>query len=298
MSDQKKALGKGLSSLIPMGGNRVENNNRNYFECPINDIIPNPNQPRKLFARESIDELASSIEEKGILQPLIVRKIGGGKYEIVAGERRFRAASQLGLEKVAVVVKDIEESEVLELALIENIQRQDLNPVEEALAYKELLTKHQYTQDELAKRLGKDRSTIANALRLLKLPESIRIHLINNEISMGHARALLAIENKELQTQIAEDIVKNSLSVREVEELTRKLRDGEITETSAREEAKNPSHKETQETPPRFLSIMARMKDHLRKHVVLKLKGGSKGQIVLSFNDETEFNEIAEKLLS
>jgi ParB family chromosome partitioning protein len=297
MSDQKKALGKGLSSLIPMGGNRADSGGKNYFECPISDIIPNPNQPRKLFARESIDELAASIEEKGILQPLIVRKIGGGKYEIVAGERRFRAASQLGLEKVAVVVKDIEESEVLELALIENIQRQDLNPVEEALAYKELLTKHQYTQDELAKRLGKDRSTIANALRLLKLPESIRIHLINNEISMGHARALLAIENKELQTQIAEDIVKNGLSVREVEDLTRKLRDGEITETAAKEEASNPAAREAQETPPRFLSIITRMKDHLRKHVALKLKGG-KGQIVLSFNDEAEFNEIAEKLLS
>lgn len=297
MSDQKKALGKGLSSLIPMGGNRGDSGGKNYFECPIGDIIPNPNQPRKLFARESIDELAASIEEKGILQPLIVRKIGGGKYEIVAGERRFRAASQLGLEKVAVVVKDIEESEVLELALIENIQRQDLNPVEEALAYKELLTKHQYTQDELAKRLGKDRSTIANSLRLLKLPESIRVHLINNEISMGHARALLAIENKELQTQIAEDIVKNGLSVREVEDLTRKLRDGEITESAAREETQNAATRENEEMPPRYLSVLTRMKDHLRKHVALKLKNG-KGQIVLSFNDEAEFNEIAEKLLS
>jgi ParB family chromosome partitioning protein len=295
MSDNKKALGKGLSSLIPMGGNRADSSGKNYFECPLSDIIPNPNQPRKLFARESIDELAASIEEKGVLQPLIVRRIGGGKYEIIAGERRFRAAQQIGLEKVSVVVKDIEESEVLELALIENIQRQDLNPIEESLAYKELLTKHQYTQDELAKRLGKDRSTIANALRLLKLPDSIRTNLINNEITMGHARALLAIENKEIQLQIAEDILKNNLSVRDVEQLTRKFRDtpDEMPSSSTSADTAKP----TIDMPPKFISLINRIKDRLRKNVTMKLKGG-RGQVIVNFENEDEFNEIADKLLS
>lgn len=227
---EKKALGKGLESLISMGSKKGSGSgsDREYFECEIENIVPNPNQPRKLFAKEALDELSASILEKGIIQPLLVTPLGGGKFELIAGERRYRASKQAGLSKVPVIVKDADESTRLELALIENIQRQDLNPIEEALAYKELLSKHQYTQDELAKQLGKDRSSIANSLRLLKLPDKIRDYLINDKISMGHARAILSIDHKELQIQVADDIIENNLSVREVEILTKKLKEHPI----------------------------------------------------------------------
>lgn len=289
MTDQKKALGKGLGSLIPMGETQKEK--KSLFECPIEDVIPNPNQPRKLFPKEELEELASSIEQKGILQPLLVRPLGGGKYELIAGERRYRAAKQVGFEKVPVIIKAADETAVLELALIENIQRQDLNPIEEALAYKELLTRHQYTQEELARQVGKDRSSIANSLRLLKLPDKIRDHLINNKISMGHARALLGVENKELQIQIAEDIVEHQLSVREVEVLSKKVKEQEPSNVTplktqvAKAEARD------------FSSWQNQLEGHLRKKVQIKAKG-KKGQLVINFTDDEEMEKFFEKLLS
>lgn len=297
MSEHRKALGKGLSSLIPMGS-RADNANKVYFECDLGDIIANPNQPRKLFAKEAIDELASSIEEKGIIQPLVVRPLGGGKYELIAGERRYRAAKQVGLERVPVVIKDVTEAETLEIALIENIQRQDLNPIEEALAYKELLSRHQYTQDELAKRVGKDRSSVANSLRLLKLPDKIRNYLINNDLSMGHARALLAIENKDLQLQISDDIVKNNLSVRDIEALTQKYRDiGEsavITEVARQvQERENGAPLALDPYHPYIKQI----EDRLRSKVKIKAKG-SGGQILIGFHNEGELKNLIDKILS
>src|SRR3990167_8422378 len=196
--EEKRALGRGLSSLIPLVS-RSDSASKNSLEIPLEDVVPGHNQPRKLFDSNAIDELAASIHEKGILQPVIVRRLGGGKYELIAGERRFRAAQRLKLEKIPAVVKDVEPEETLEIALIENLQRRDLNPIEEALAYQDLLEKYQYTQDELAKRLGRDRSSIANTLRLLRLPEGVRAYVISGKISMGHARAILAIEDRELQ---------------------------------------------------------------------------------------------------
>lgn len=297
MSEHRKALGKGLSSLIPMGS-KADNANKVYFECDLGDIIANPNQPRKLFAKEAIDELAASIEEKGIIQPLVVRPIGGGKYELIAGERRYRASKQVGLERVPVVIKDITEAETLEIALIENIQRQDLNPIEEALAYKELLSRHQYTQDELAKRVGKDRSSIANSLRLLKLPDKIRNYLINNDLSMGHARALLAIENKDLQLQISDDIVKNNLSVRDIEALTQKYR--EIGESAVVIEVARQVQ-ERENAAPMMLDpykpYVKQMEDRLRNKVKIKAKGGG-GQILIGFHNEGELKNLIDKLLS
>jgi ParB family chromosome partitioning protein len=297
MSEHRKALGKGLSSLIPMGS-RADNAHKVYFECDLGDIVANPNQPRKLFAKEAIDELASSIEEKGVIQPLVVRPLGGGKYELIAGERRYRASKQVGLERVPVVIKDVTEAETLEIALIENIQRQDLNPIEEALAYKELLSRHQYTQDELAKRVGKDRSSVANSLRLLKLPDKIRNYLINNELSMGHARALLAIENKDLQLQIADDIVKNNLSVRDIETLTQKYRDiGEsavVTEV-ARQVQERENHTPMALDP--YHPYIKQMEDRLRSKVKIKAKG-SGGQVLIAFHNEGELKNLIDKILS
>lgn len=294
MSDNKKALGKGLGSLIQMTGNASmnESGSKPYFECPLEDIIPNINQPRKLFHKESLDELAASIEEQGIIQPLLVRPLGGGKYELIAGERRFRAAKQAGLSKVPVVVKEADESTVLELAIIENIQRQNLNPIEEALAFKELLSKYQYTQDELAKKLGKDRSSIANSLRLLKLPDRIRDHLINNKISMGHARALLAIDNKELQIQIANDVIESNLSVREVELLTKKLRDQEDSGPAIVR-----TEREASSLPQKdYSSIVKRIEETLRQKVMIKASGG-KGHLVIGFKSDEDLNRLVDKLM-
>lgn len=299
MNDQRKALGKGLGSLIPMSTSLgrtegpAQEGKKVYFECPIEDIITNPNQPRKLFAKEAIDELAASIEEKGILQPLIVRPLGGGKYELIAGERRYRAARQTGLHAVPVIVKETDESETLEIALIENIQRQDLNPIEESLAYKELLSRYQYTQDDLAKKLGKDRSSIANSLRLLKLPDRIRDYLIGNQISMGHARALLALENKELQMQVATDIISNNLSVREVEVLTKKLKEHDVD--TIRE--KNETGTEKELPAKDYGSLVRRLEDNLRCKVFIKNKGAA-GQITFNYHNEAELNTLVDKLLS
>lgn len=290
--EQRKVLGKGLSSLIPSGV-RSEALSKKYLELPVEDIITNPNQPRKLFSKESIDELAMSIEEKGIIQPLIVRPIGGGKYELVAGERRYRAARQVGLEKVPAVVRDVEENETLELALIENIQRENLNAVEEALAYRDLLSKFQYTQDELAKRLGKDRSSIANSLRLLKLPDKIRTSLINNELSMGHARAILAVDDKDMQLKIAQDIIANGLSVRDTENLIKKFKSALMVDAESQDG-------ESRVVVARFEALVmleTRIKERLRSFVVIK-GSAKKGKISIAYESEEELNAISQKLLS
>lgn len=264
-----------------------------YFECFIEDIIPNPNQPRKLFPKEELAELAASIEEKGIIQPIVVRPIGGGKFEIIAGERRYRAAKLAGLDKVPVVSTNTDDRETLELALIENIQRQDLNPIEEALAYKDLLSRHQYTQDELAKQLGKDRSSIANSLRLLKLPDKVRDHVINNKLSMGHARALLAIENKELQIQMANDIIENNLSVREVELLTKKLKE-QIGAGSSSEGAKGALKQSKSEKD--FSAYVEQLESHLRRKVLIRSKGQAH-ELVIAFKSDEELNDLIDRLI-
>lgn len=292
MTEQKKALGKGLGSLIPSVP-KPQNGPRIYFECPVADIITNPHQPRKLFPKEALSELAASIEQKGIIQPLVVRAIGGGKYEIIAGERRYRAAKLAGLETIPVVVKDADASGTLELALIENIQRQDLNPIEEALAYKELLSRHQYTQDELARHLGKDRSSIANALRLLKLPDKIRDYVINNKISMGHARALLALESKELQLQVADDIIQNNLSVREVEILTKKLKEQDVN--NIRRLPVQDKNKTTSSGD--YAHFTRQLEAALRRKVRIKANG-TKGEICIAFSTQEDLKAIVDQLLA
>lgn len=287
--EQRKALGKGLGALITNGRSEPVSS-YNVREVPVCDIVTNPNQPRKLFSKESLDELASSIEEKGILQPILVRHIGGGKYEIIAGERRFRAAKQIQLETIPVIVKNIEDDETLELALIENIQREDLNPIEEALAYRDLLSKFQYTQDELAKRIGKDRSSIANSLRLLKLPDQIRTYVINNELSMGHARALLSVEDKEVQIQMAKDMIANHLSVRDAEMLIKKYRDN-YAETMTQPPAKSKAQIHTV-----LEGLEKQLQDKLKLPV--KLQGDKqKGKIILSYFSSEEFDRVVDSLL-
>ena len=216
-TQQKKVLGRGLGALIPQKESVTSRVAAGLLELPIDQIAPNPYQPRKTFNEDSIDELARSVKIHGIVQPLVVTR-AGDRYKLIAGERRFRAAQKAGLDTVPVVVKDdLKAGDALEIALIENIQREDLNPIEEALAYHQLHQEFGLTQEEISKRVGKERSTVANFLRLLKLPENVKKLLASGQLSMGHARALLAVESAKKQEQLADRVVKRNLNVRQTE---------------------------------------------------------------------------------
>lgn len=221
MTTHKKALGRGLGALIPTRPQeRAAAPSSGLAEIAIDQISPNPYQPRKTFNEASIEELAKSVREHGIVQPLVVTRIGEGKYRLIAGERRFRAAQRAGLESVPAVVKEtMTDSDVLQVALIENIQREDLNPIEEAYAYHQLHEDFGLTQEEIAKRVGKERSTVANCLRLLRLPDAVKKLLASGQLSMGHARAILAVDSAKKQEQLAERVVKRNLNVRQTEML-------------------------------------------------------------------------------
>lgn len=222
MSTQKKALGRGLGALIPTRtpSEVAAQAAPGLANIPIEQISPNPFQPRKVFNDASIEELARSVREHGIIQPLVVTKTGDNKYRLVAGERRFRAAQKAGLTSVPVVIKEtMADSDTLQIALIENIQREDLNPIEEAYAYHQLHEEFGLTQEEISQRVGKERSTVANFLRLLRLPDGVKKLLASGQLSMGHARAILAIESKKAQEQLAERVVKRNLNVRQTEML-------------------------------------------------------------------------------
>ncbi|MFH1800626.1 MAG: ParB/RepB/Spo0J family partition protein [Candidatus Omnitrophota bacterium] len=241
----KKALGKGLSALIPdsytehrvateketspttvtlttepetaVPATILPEKSSAFQLIPISLISPNADQPRKIFNTETIEELADSIREKGVLQPVIVKKKNGGTFELVCGERRFRAAALCGLNEVPAIIKDVADEDFLEWALIENIQREDLNPIEEAEAYQRLVEERRISQEEVAKRVGKNRATVTNTLRLLRLPQEIKQYLVEGRLSAGHARALLGLLTPEHQRQMAKRIVEENLSVRQVE---------------------------------------------------------------------------------
>lgn len=230
MAIKRNALGRGLDSLISMGDVQTAGSSA-INEIEIDHISPNPDQPRRFFDDDSLDELAVSIRELGIVQPLSLRDAGDGTYQIIAGERRWRAARRAGLHTVPAYVRSASDSEVTEMALIENIQREDLNAIEVALAFRKLIDTYNLTQERLSERIGKNRATIANHLRLLRLPAEIQLGLRDHKIEMGHARALLAVENPKTQLQLYNRIVKEGLSVRKVEELAR------LAETDSREPA-------------------------------------------------------------
>ena len=220
MVTKRIALGKGLAALIPELGPE-EKVTGTFVYCGIEEVLPNRSQPRKHFDEEKLQELAESIKAKGILEPLIVRKVDQG-YEIVVGERRWRAAQKAGLKEVPVLVKELEGKEALEISLIENLQRENLNPIEEAAGYKRLIEEFGIHQEELAGRVGKDRTTVTNALRLLKLPPEVIDPLLQGRITPGHARAILSLEMKEKQKELCSLIIQKGLSVREAEALARR----------------------------------------------------------------------------
>ncbi len=221
MPTPRKTLGRGLSALLPAP--RFTNLSDDYFMCGLTEIDADPDQPRQHFEAKALDELVQSIKEKGILQPLVVRR-DGERFRVVAGERRLRAARAAGLDDVPVLVKDVASDEALELALIENIQREDLNPIEEARAYQRLLQRPQMTQDVVARRVGKQRSTVANALRLLGLQPELQQYVVDGQLSAGHARTLLSVDDPQDRSVLAQRIIDDGLSVRATETAARELK--------------------------------------------------------------------------
>lgn len=220
----KGGLGKGLGALLSTE-DIYDLESPGFFLCPIEKIRPNPDQPRKHIDQDSLEGLAGSIKEKGILQPLVVWEVDG-VYELIVGERRWRAAQKAGLKAVPVVIKDVSPDELLELALVENIQREDLNPLEEAMAYSRLINELGHTQSQVASRVGRERSTVANFLRLLQLPDYAQADLLDGRLSMGHARAILMLEDPESRKELRDRIIKKELSVRQAEALARRLAKG------------------------------------------------------------------------
>ncbi|MEL5865961.1 ParB/RepB/Spo0J family partition protein [Clostridium cochlearium] len=280
---KKSVLGKGLGALIPDEIHEKEIEEENTL--PIESIKSNNNQPRKSFDEERIKELSQSIKEFGIIQPIIVKKIyDENKYEIVAGERRWRAAKLAGLEEVPVIIKEISNREVLEISLIENIQREDLNPIEESKAYQELLKNFNLTQEDLSKKLGKSRVAITNSLRLLNLDDRVQEMLIHEIITEGHGRALLAIKDTDIQFQIAQKIVINKLSVRETEKLVKSL--------NKKEEVKENTKVNNN---PYYDDIKNRLEDFFQTKVKIENKN-NKGKIEIEYYSEEDLQRIIDIL--
>ncbi|MCA1829237.1 MAG: ParB/RepB/Spo0J family partition protein [Myxococcales bacterium] len=279
---KRPALGRGLGALIP-GGSPAER--KGVINLGIEEIRPNRHQPRRHFDQTHIEELAESIKSKGILLPLIVRRSNDG-YVLVAGERRWRAAQRAGLRELPVMVREVSEKEAFELALIENIQREDLNPVEEAEAYKRLIDEHGLTQEELAERVGKDRSTVANALRLLRLPDAIKEAIVSGQLSMGHARALLAISDEADLRRAAEKVVREQLSVRAVEALVQRLK-------SRRE----PKEKGVEKSSAQVRHLVEKLQRKLGAKVILRDDRGS-GTLEIRYQSLAELDRILAGILS
>lgn len=278
---KRKVLGKGLGALIPEINQYDDKNN--YVYCNVEDIRPNKFQPRKGFDEDKIEDLVVSIKEKGIIQPLLVRDVGDG-YELIAGERRWRAAKRAGITEVPVIVKKASDTEVLELSLIENIQREDLNALEEAEAYKRLTEEFTLTQEEVAKRVGKDRSTITNYLRLLKLPLEIRDGLSRDVVTMGHARAFLSLETPVKQREAYRQVLKRGLSVRQTEKMVRGLKKEKKNKPSERDENIHLD------------SIKNELIKRFGTQVKIVAKKGGKGKIEIEFYSLDDLDRIIETL--
>jgi ParB family transcriptional regulator, chromosome partitioning protein len=295
-AEKRNALGKGLGALIPprpvsqtaVVTTEPEPTKKGVLSVAIEEIHPNRFQPRKTFDDETLTELAESIKAHGLMQPILVRKRPNG-FEIIAGERRWRACQRAGLKAIDVIVKDLADSEVFEWALIENIQREDLNPIEEAEAYKRLLESTNLTQEQLAIRVSKDRSTIANALRLLKLPDEVRRQVIAGALSMGHARALLALDDPEAMVKMARDIVKRGLSVREVEKAVRNQRKAaDATEAQA---AENDPFVEIPGGAPAVRRVTEELMRVLSTRVRI-VPQGRRGRIEIDYSSPEELERI------
>ena len=292
----KSGLGKGLDTLIPKADPKPAKEETKKEESAekgavtmlkTSQVEPNRDQPRKQFDEEALSELASSIKEYGIIQPIIVTK-RADYYEIIAGERRWRAAKKAGLKEIPVVVKDYSEKEIAEISLIENIQRENLNPIEEANAYKKLIDDYKLTQEELSNRISKSRTVITNTLRLLKLHEDVQEMLANGSLSAGHARALAALEDKELQLKTAEKIVEGTLSVRQTEDLVKELLEPK-KEKTAKEKVKNNVI---------YQNLEKELTESLGTKVRIKQKEKGKGKIEIAYFSEDDLDRLYRALIN
>ncbi len=285
---KKFALGRGLDALISTeevhtGGSSSIN------EVELSKISVNPNQPRHDFDPEALQELADSIAEIGIIQPITLRKVDEDSYQIIAGERRFRASQMAGLTTIPAYIRTADDENVMEMALIENIQREDLNSLEIALAYQHLLEQYELTQERLSQRVGKKRTTIANYLRLLKLPAPIQVALQNKEIDMGHARALLTLDDPKTQIKIFEEIVKHHYSVRKVEEMVKALTEGESIQSGERKITAKGA-----KLPKEYDALRTHLSDFFQTKVQMSCSQSGKGKISIPFNNEEELERIME----
>ena len=287
MAVKKKytSLGRGLDALISTDEVKTEGSS-SIHEVPVSKIKANPNQPRREFDQTALQELADSIAEIGIIQPITLRKMEDDTYQIIAGERRFRASQLAGLESVPAYIRTADDENVMEMALIENIQREDLNSLEIALAYQHLIEQYGLTQERLSERVGKKRTTIANYLRLLKLPAQIQVALQNKEIDMGHARALLTLDNPTMQIRLFEELMREGYSVRKVEQMVKALNEGEAVKGATGKKIAPAK------LPEEYNLLKKQLSDFFHSKVQLSCSGKGKGKISIPFNSEEDLERI------
>ena len=281
----ERGLGKGLGALL--GDAALQSQEGGSVSLPLAQVEPGLKQPRKRFDEETLADLADSIRTHGIIQPLTVRRLSSGYYQIIAGERRFRASQLAGLKSIPAYIRTADDENVMEMALIENIQREDLNSVEIALAYQHLLEQYGLTQERLSERVGKKRTTIANYLRLLKLPAPIQMALQNKQIDMGHARALVTLGDPKLQVKIFEEIIEHGYSVRKVEEIVKSLSEGEAVKSGGRKIAPKRG-----KLPEEFNMLKQQLSGFFSTKVQLTCSEKGKGKISIPFNNEEELERI------
>lgn len=294
----KEALGKGIRALLQGIDDDMEGQQNPSIEnekspslvrnIPLEDIEVNPFQPRADFDEQSLAELAESISIHGVIQPITVRLLSEKKFQLIAGERRLKAAKMAGLETLPAYLRKANDQEMLEIALIENIQRENLNAIEIAINYQRLIDECELTQDALSKRLSKQRSTVTNYLRLLKLPPDIQIGIKTKQISMGHARALINVEDPDIQLDIFNQIVKKGLSVRKTEELVKKYNN--------QKQGKEKKQPNTEKLPPSFQRVQDQLTDHFSTKVKLKRKNDQSGEIVINYQSDDDLNRILDIL--
>lgn len=288
----RSSLGRGLDALISTDYLSIDTQGSSSInEISISDIIPNEEQPRTFFEEEALQELADSIRHIGIVQPITIYGIPEelGKYRIISGERRYRAAKLVGLETIPAYIRTAEDEQIMEMALIENIQREDLNAIEISLAFKKLIDTYHLTQDDLSARVGKKRATISNYLRLLKLPAEIQMGLKNSKIDMGHARALLSLNETELQLAVYEQILKDALSVRQVEDIVRKYNEGA-------QPSKKSGTPQRIKTPEEFALLSQHFSNLFKTKVAMTCNSKGQGKISISFASEEELERILSTL--
>ena len=285
---KKFALGRGLDALISMDEVKTEGSS-SINEIELSKISVNPSQPRREFDQTALEELADSIKEIGIIQPITLRKISDHSYQIIAGERRYRASQLAGLQTITAYIRTADDENVMEMALIENIQREDLNSLEIALAYQHLIEQYNLTQERLSERVGKKRTTIANYLRLLKLPAQIQVALQNKTIDMGHARALITLNDPKLQVKVYEEILQHSYSVRKVEEIVKALNEGETIKSGKKTLATKGN-----KLPEEYNILKKHLSGFFNAKVQLSCTAKGKGKISIPFSNEEDLERIME----